>query len=118
VFRAGRNIAIKVPLDQWQRTVRFYDHALELRRLDSLAPAVVFALGADRLWIDRIATLAKAEVWLEFQTDSAAVAADYLRRADVVTCDDSLEALPAAFLGLWISSPANIVELLSPAGPL
>ncbi len=107
MFRAGRNVAVRVPADQWEQTLRFYDRGLGLRRLESGAPSVAFELGPDRLWVIRVTTLDAAEIWLEFQTDSADVMADYLLRPDVIPCDDTIAAPTGGFQTMWISSAAN-----------
>ena len=117
MLRGGPNIAVKVPPQQWEQTVRFYGESMGLARIESLAPAVVFELGADRLWIDRVETLRQAEVWLEFQTDSSATTVALLSHEGFVH-GDSIEPLPKGFHRFWIAGPADFLHRIAggPAG--
>lgn len=110
-FSAGRNIAIKVPLHQYDATVHFYRHVLGLAEIAKHAPSIVFEFGASNLWIDPVPSISQAEIWLEVVTDDVSAAADQLRAAGVVRCDD-IEPLPDGFRGFWISSPASIIHLV------
>lgn len=112
LLRAGRNIALKVPPHQWDATVQFYRRTLGLPELTDFAPDVVFQFGPNQLWIDRVATISQAELWLELVTDDTKAAARHLERAGVVRCDE-IEQLPQGFDGFWIASPAAIVHLVS-----
>jgi hypothetical protein len=111
-LRGGRNIAIKVPPDQWEATIRFYRDVIGLEMLDLCSPSVVFELGANRLWIDRVNGLSQAEVWLEVVTDDVEAAARHLAAAGVVRRDE-IEPLPEGFQGFWITSPASIIHLVA-----
>lgn len=110
-FFGGRNIAMKVPPHQYESTVRFYRDVLGLKEVGAAAPSIAFEFGANRLWIDRVAGVSQAEIWLEVVTDDIAGAAAQLAGAGVVRCDD-VERLPEGFQGFWISSPASIVHLV------
>ncbi len=110
MFRSGPNIAMKVPPQRWQEALGLCGKSLGLERIESLAPAVVFALGENRLWVDAVDKLNEVEVWLEFQTDSAATAATLLGRTDVVR-RESIEPLPRGFQGLWIKTRADFLGL-------
>lgn len=68
-FSGGRNIAMKVPPHVWEETVTFYRDILGLRQIDTHLPEVVFAFGANQLWIDKVDGLSQAELWLEITTD-------------------------------------------------
>ena len=114
LLRAGRNIALKVPPHQWDATVQFYRQTLGLPELTNFAPDVAFQFGANQLWIDRVATISQAELWLELVTDDTKAAARHLERAGVVRCDQ-IEQLPRGFDGFWIASPAAIVHLVNAA---
>lgn len=103
---------MKVPPHQFDATVHFYRDVLRLPRIESEAPHAVFEFGANRLWIDRVATVSQAEIWLEIQTDDAETAGAILAEHGVARCDE-IEALPAGFEGYWVSSPAAIVHLIS-----
>ena len=112
VFQGGRNIALKVPPHQWDETVRFYREILGLAEIAEHAPDVVFQFGHNQLWIDRVATVSQAELWLEVITDNLSAAEAHLDAADVVRCDE-VEKLPDGFNGFWISSPTSIVHLVT-----
>jgi len=111
MLRSGPNIAVKVPPRHWDRTVRFYSEALGLPRIEPAGPVVMFALGQDRLRIDRVESLTEPEVWLEFQTDSRATTTAFLSDEGFVH-GDSIEPLPAGFQRFWIASPAEFMHLL------
>lgn len=113
-YQGGRNLALKLPPHQFDATVRFYGEVLGLPRLAEFEPSVVFEFGASRLWLDRVAGLSQAELWLELLAHDTGKAAQHLARAGVVRCDE-IEALPEGFDGFWITSPAAIVHLV--AGP-
>ena len=70
-----------------------------------------FDFGPIRLWIDRMAHLAQAEMWLEVIAPDTAEAASHLADAGVVRCDD-VEKLPPDLDGFWILNPAGIVHLV------
>jgi hypothetical protein len=111
MLRSGPNIAVKVPPRQWDRTVRFYAETLGLPRIDSAGPVMIFALGQDRLRIDRVESLTEPEVWLEFQTDSRATTTALLSDEGFVH-GDSVDALPAGFKRFWIASRTEFMHLL------
>ncbi|MCU0633773.1 MAG: hypothetical protein MUE41_02770 [Gemmatimonadaceae bacterium] len=107
-FSAGRNIALKVPPHAYDATLRFYRDVLGLAPLTTHPPHVGFDFGGKQLWIDRVATLSQAEVWLEIVTEDVAAAAAYLRDAGITRCD-AIEPLPEGHQGFWIADPASIV---------
>lgn len=110
VFRGGKNIALKVPAHQFEATVRFYEDVLGLERIEKRTPC--FAFGHNQLWIDREQGISQAELWLEVVTDDLSAAERHLADAAVVRCD-AIEKLPDGFPGFWISSPANIIHLMT-----
>ncbi|MDH3662008.1 MAG: hypothetical protein OEU92_18595 [Alphaproteobacteria bacterium] len=112
-FRAGRNIAMKVPPHQFEATVRFYRDVIGLPHLEAESEEYnqCFAFGSIKLWIDRVPSLSQAEIWLEFECDDTSDAAKELEAAGVVRCDE-IERLPATLDGFWITNPAGIVHLV------
>lgn len=110
-FNGGRNITMKVPPDQFDETVRFYGEVLGLERIERLAPDIVFAFGANQLWIDRAPGMSQAEIWLEIVTGDREAAADHLARSGIARRDE-IETLPEGFPGFWVSSPASIIHLV------
>lgn len=115
-FTPGKNIAIKVPPHQYEQTVSFYRDVLGLERITRSSPneyeSVSLKFGDKTLWIDKIVSLSQAEIWLEIQTDDVDAAAAYLEKENVIRRDE-IEPLPDGFSGFWISSPADIIHLVS-----
>ena len=113
-FEAGNNIAMKVPPHEFEATVAFYREILELKELtpreENASPRFDFA--GKVLWIDCVEGCSQAEIWLEVISDNPAEAARYLKTAGVARCD-AIEPLPGDFNGFWISSPCNIIHLVS-----
>lgn len=111
---AGRNIAMKVPPHQFEATVKFYREVLQLKQLSTPAPSIGFEFGSNQLWIDPVAGMSQAEVWLELVTNDLDAAARLLSEAGVVRCDE-IEPLPEGFQAFWISNPASIIHLVCKA---
>lgn len=118
-FEAGRNIAMKVPEHEYEATVAFYRDVLALPMIDgtmrSSTESVRFDFGGKVLWIDRVAALSQAEIWLEVLTDDIAAAAAHLARHGCVR-RDGIEPLPDGFQGFWISAPPNVIHLVAAVG--
>ncbi len=117
-FSPGRNIAVKVPSHEYERTVAFYQEVLGLTALTGPASSVHettrFAFGDKVLWIDRVAELSQAEIWLEVVTGDVERAAAHLAESGCARRDE-IERLPADFEGFWIASPSNVIHLIVPA---
>ncbi len=115
-FKPGRNMAMKVPAHEYDKTVAFYRDVLgfELIPLDNdeETNTIRFKFGDKVLWIDRVETVSQAEIWLEVVTDDLDAAAEYFQESDVARCDE-IEPLPEGFRGFWISSPVNIIHLVT-----
>jgi len=107
-FAAGRNIAVKVPPHTYEATVNFYRDVLRLQLLENHLPHIGFEFGGKQLWIDKVAGLSQAEVWLEIVTDDVSAASEHFKQAGVVRCD-AIEPLPEGHKGFWIMDPASIV---------
>ncbi|WP_129668946.1 hypothetical protein [Phytoactinopolyspora endophytica] len=110
-MRGGIDIAMKVPPHQVDAVVAFYRDVVGLRPVVDRAPAVGFELAGNRLWIDEVATLSQAEVWLELYTDDFEGTARRLASAGVVRCDP-IEPLEEGFRGGWFLNPAGIVHMV------
>ncbi len=113
-FTPGKNIALKVPTHEFERTVRFYRDVLGFAVAadnGSQCPSVVFEFGDKHLWVDPVATLSQAEIWLEVVTDDLAAAAQALNAAGCVRRDE-IEPLPGDLRAFWISNPANLIHLV------
>ena len=115
-FTPGKNIAVKVPPHEFEQTVHFYGTVLGLTPIETRSPdtfdSVAFAFGDKNLWVDRIAGISHAEVWLEIETDDVAAAKAYLA-AEGCALRDEIEPLPADFTGFWVSSPSNTIHLIT-----
>ena len=114
-FTAGRNIAMKVPTHLYETTIQFYRDVLGLKEITKHAPSVGFEFGSNNLWIDRVAGISQAEIWLEVVTNDLDTSSVLLAQAGVVRCDD-IEPLPEGFQGFWVSSPASIIHLVCKDG--
>ena len=119
-YKAGKNIAIKVPPYEYEKTVSFYRDiiGLEERKISSSDQyeSISFSFGDKNLWIDKISSVSQAEIWLELVTDNIAEAALHLEKHGVVRRDE-IEKLPNDFKGFWICSPSNIIHY-PPAVPI
>ena len=115
-FTAGKNLAIKVPVHEFEVTVVFYRDVLGLEMIEPLTAqqtdSVVFRFGENSLWIDRVASISQAEIWLEIVADDILAASDYLASRGC-TRRDEIERLPESFRGFWISGPSNIIHLIN-----
>ncbi len=113
-FSAGTNIALKVPQHQYQQTLAFYRDILALPQLEAAASAtesVRFAFGDKVLWVDCMAGLSQAEIWLEILTDDAEAAARHFQQLGIARRDE-IEPLPDGFQGFWIATPSNLIHLV------
>lgn len=110
-FSGGVNIAIKVPLHQYEATVSFYRDTLNLPLVEEEQEGCIFQFGPVRLWVDKAPNLARSDVWLELETNDTMAAARYLKNQGVPRCDE-LESLPEDFDGFYVSDPAGVVHLV------
>ena len=115
-FKPGKNLAMKVPVHEFEQTVVFYRDILgfeEIKESQSAnSDSVRFMFGNKILWIDRVETLSQAELWLEIITDDIEAASEYLANKGCVRRDE-IEPLPQSFKGFWLANPANIIHLVS-----
>ena len=114
-FWPGSNIAMKVPLHEYERTVSFYRDILGLKQVEQPEPGSTesscFKFGDKVLWIDRVPEMSQAEIWLEVTTEDIDLASEYLKQVGC-TRRDEIEPLPEGLKGFWLSSPANIIHLI------
>ncbi|MCJ0876039.1 VOC family protein [Pseudomonas sp. JI-2] len=115
-FLPGRNMAMKVPTHEYTSTVAFYRETLGLRELTPTdadgEQTPRFEFGDKVLWLDRLAGISQAEIWLEVVTDDLDAASALLQQRHCARRDE-IEPLPDGFRAFWISSPANIIHLIS-----
>lgn len=103
----GKNIAIKVPLHQWEDTVSFYRDKVGLPVARELDNSTGFNFGSITLWIDRVPQQSQTDVWIELfdeNPDAALASLGSPKR-------DELEPLTNV-TGHWTSDPAGTVILL------
>lgn len=111
-FKPGRNIAMKIPPHEFERTVAFYRDILGLRQLKREGSSLAFDFGGKTLWLDKVNALSQAELWLEVVTgDVKAAAAHFAARG--IARRDEIEKLPERFNGFWIANPAGIIHLVT-----
>lgn len=111
-FSGGRNVAMKIPPDAYAATVAFYRDMLGLPVEVRAPDTAVVDFGHYRLWLDEVATVSQAEIWLEVVADDTSAAASHLAGAGTVRCD-AIEPLPDNLDAFWIKSPASIVHLVA-----
>jgi len=115
-FNPGKNIAIKTPAHEYAAVIHFYQEILGFTPLPHNAAdpfeSVCFAFGDKVLWIDKIAGLSQAEIWLEITSDDIPAAKKYLEQTGC-SIRNEIEALPNSVNGFWLSSPSNIIHLIT-----
>jgi len=115
-FSPGKNIALKSPVHEYASVIRFYNEILSLEQLDNHSAdpfeSVCFAFGDKLLWVDKIAGISQSEVWLEIIASDLEAAQDYLRQ-EGCHIRNEIESLPATVQGFWLSSPSNIIHLVT-----
>ena len=115
-FTPGKNIAMKIPVHEFERTVAFYRDILGFEEVEAASPdnieSVTFKFGDKNLWIDKIPGLSQAEIWLEVVTDNIEMASEYFEKYNCIRRDE-IEPLPEGFRGFWIANPANIIHLIN-----
>ena len=114
-FSGGNNIAIKTPPHEFDATVRFYRDILSFTQVETTDRSAAFDFGALTLWVDKVDGISQAEVWLEIHTPDSSSAKAFLADHRVVARNE-IEDLPSGFRGFWISSPGNIIHLVSQTG--
>ena len=112
LFRPGKNIAIKVPLHQFDALVAFYRDVVRLTHLGREGRSEKFAFGELCLWLDPVPQMSQAEVWLELRASDLEEAKRHLAAHGVPRCD-AIEPLPQGFAGCWIADPASIIHLIA-----
>jgi hypothetical protein len=75
VFKPGRNVAIKIPAHEYERTIAFYRDVIRLVQRDTSGQGIAFDFGDKILWLDKADGLNQAEIWLEIETDDLTSAA-------------------------------------------
>lgn len=115
-FYPGNNIAMKIPTHEYDNTVHFYTDVLRLKKLsdEEADETPRFEFGDKVLWLDRMSGLSQSEIWLEIVTNNIEDAAEYLKLQGCHRRDE-IEPLPEGFNAFWISTPSNLIHLMSPS---
>ncbi len=113
-FEPGQNIAMKIPVHEYEDTVRFYREVLRFKEITGSGAhdTPKFEFGDKVLWLDCVSNLSQSEIWLEVVTSDIGKAAEYLKEQGCHRRDE-IEPLPDGFKAFWISSPSNIIHLVS-----
>ena len=115
IFEAGRNIAIKIPMDVYEDTLSFYRDILlmdteEVVVTDAwIQRSTKVNFGTIVLWLDGVPSAEPSTVYLEIQTNHLELALPYLR-TNKVRMPAVPERLPPD--AHWIQDPAGTVLLL------
>ena len=111
-FKAGINIAIKIPKSKYEQTVAFYRCILKLeveeKPIDNptVSRTHQVKFGHNIIWLDCVDNYTHAETWLQLTVPDVVIATDYLKSKGVETCDE-IEELPGSMH--WIMDPAGTV---------
>lgn len=98
-FKAGINIAIKIPKNKYEQTVEFYRNILKFKVDEkpinnptvSRTHKVIF--GNNIIWLDCVDNYTHSETWLQLTVPSVEEATEYLKDNNVLFCDE-IEELP------------------------
>lgn len=111
-FKAGINIAIKIPKNKYEQTVEFYRNILKFKVEEkpisnptvSRTHKVIF--GNNIIWLDCVDNYTHSETWLQLTVPSIEEATEYLKDNNVLFCDE-IEELPQNMH--WITDPSGNV---------
>ena len=115
VFDGGVNVAVKIPLDRYDKTITFYRDVLGFELTpyfhEYTGQSHYCRFGTLTLWFDRVDHFSQTDIWFELNTDDVQQARTYLSE-NGVNFRPELEKLPAGMKGNWMSDPAGVVLLL------
>ncbi|MBW7469494.1 hypothetical protein QQF73_11455 [Marinobacter sp. M216] len=113
-FQPGKNIAMKIPAHEYESTVRFYRDVLGFKEIPSEGTddSPRFEFGDKVLWLDCMPGLSQSEIWLEVVASDIGKAAEYLKEQGCSRRDE-IEPLPSGVKAFWISSPSDIIHLVT-----
>lgn len=114
-FKAGINIAIKIPKNKYEQTVEFYRNILKFKVEEkpisnptvSRTHKVIF--GNNIIWLDCVDNYTHSETWLQLTVPSVEEATEYLKDNNVLFCDE-IEELPQNMHGITDPS-GNVFNL-------
>ena len=111
-FKAGINIAIKIPKSKYEKTVAFYKDILKLEVEEkpitnpTVSKTHEVKFGNNVIWLDCVDNYTHSETWLQLVVPNIEEATAYLLSNGVETCDE-IEELPKNMH--WIQDPAGTV---------
>lgn len=111
-FKAGINIAIKIPKSKYEKTVAFYKDILKLEVEEkpitnpTVSKTHEVKFGNNVIWLDCVDNYTHSETWLQLVVPNIEEATGYLLSNGVETCDE-IEELPKNMH--WIQDPAGTV---------
>ncbi len=114
-FEGGVNIAIKIPKNKYDQTVKFYREILKLEVTEkpidhpTISKSHQVKFGSNTLWLDCVDHSTHSETWLELKTNDIKEATSHLEQHGVETCDE-IEQIPENMH--WIQDPAGTVFIL------
>jgi hypothetical protein len=73
---------------------------------------LAFEFSGKKLWIDKVNHLSQSEIWLEIVCNNITEAKKYFKKTEI-TRRDEIEKLPDGLQAFWISSPNDIVHLIT-----
>lgn len=113
-FHPGKNIALKIPTHEYQSTLQFYRDVLRFKEITGSGKDETprFEFGDKILWLDCMPGLSQSEIWLEIVASDIDKASAHFK-AQGCHRRDEIEPLPDGFKAFWISSPSNIIHLVS-----
>ena len=117
-FSPATDIALKIPSHEHEAMVRLYRDVFgfKLLRTSEDGKSIAFEFGSMTLWLDSVAALSQAEIWLEINTGDLASAQSALAEAGCVIRNE-VEQLPEGFEAFWVSTPSNLIHLVSKSDP-
>lgn len=110
-FITGHNVAMKIPSQEYESTLNFYRNILSLKEVSNpnLADqSPRFVLGDKILCLDSVATLSRAEVWLEILSEDVEAAAKYFEEQGCALREE-IKPLLQGLKGFWVAGPSGIV---------
>jgi catechol 2,3-dioxygenase-like lactoylglutathione lyase family enzyme len=110
-FWPGRIIAMKLPLRDYDATLRFYKETLGLSLISQDEDGAVLKFGEMRLNLDRVPHQSQTDTWLQICTNDTTAARAALADHGVTICDE-VEPLPDGFDGFWIAAPNGTIHLI------
>lgn len=114
-FEAGANIAMKIPVHQYDATLQFYRDVLllEVAEVPIRHPTVLqthkVKFGTFTLWLDAVKDINTSTIWLQLTTPDVPKATEYLATNGIKTFDE-LEQIQENMH--WIKDPAGTILLL------